>query len=257
MDFTIEPTKRERKRNFSTDEIRILIEEYENHKDILESKFTNTVTNAKKIKIWKSIEEKLNSLGHERRSLGEIKAKWKNICSSAKSSWNDYKRKREKTGGGPAPKPLSTEEQQVVEMFQGQPRFEGLEGYSSFQSENDVNSIAVMESVIPTSSSSETSLLSVEADSSKSLISGKGNKKKRKLNNDVTDLQVTALKRETIIQKWKLKNLKLVNQKLLCDLKNSQRESELFELQKSKLQLELAILQTNLTTVIGNSVEDI
>ena len=259
--------KRERKRNFSTDEIRILIEEFENHKDVLESKFTNTVTNARKNKIWQSIGEKINSLGHEKRTLAEIKAKWKNICSSAKLSWNDFKKKRKITGGGPAPKPLSAEELHVVEIFQGQPKFEGLVGYSSFHTESltstsNVNPTSASESVVPTSSL-ETSILSdtavenVTAPKTKS-FNGKGkHRKKRKVFNDVTNVQIQTLKRESVLQKWKLKNLKLVNQKLLCDIKNVHRESELLDLQKSKLELELTILQTNLSTIIGNSMGEV
>ena len=109
-----EANKRERKKNFFTDEIRVLTEEYVCHKEILESRFTNTVTNSKKNSIWKSIADKINSLGYEKRSVSEIKGKWKNICSHAKLSWNEYKKKREKTGGGPAPKPLSSQEQDVI-----------------------------------------------------------------------------------------------------------------------------------------------
>ena len=103
----------------------------------------DTVTNSKKNSIWKSIADKINSLGYEKRSVSEIKGKWKNLCSHAKISWNEYKKKREKTGGGPAPKPLSSQEQDVIAIFQGQPRFEGLDGFSSFHEEEDfLNSFA-------------------------------------------------------------------------------------------------------------------
>ena len=36
--------KRERKRNFSVDESQLLADEFKSHKDVLESKLTNTVT---------------------------------------------------------------------------------------------------------------------------------------------------------------------------------------------------------------------
>ena len=74
---------------------------------------------------------------------------------------------------------------------------------------------------------------------------------------DVEEVQIKALKREGVIQKWKLKNLKQANQKLLHDIKNAEREAELFDLQKSKLQLEIALLQTNLNTIIDNSANGI
>ena len=103
--FKMDAEKRERKRNFSQDETRILREEFEIHKDILESKLTNTVTNSRKNAIWKSILDKINSLGYEKRIVDEVKNKWRNICSTAKTTWAEYKRERVKTGGGTPPRP--------------------------------------------------------------------------------------------------------------------------------------------------------
>ena len=40
--------KRERKKNFNTDEVRVLTEEFTSNKELLTSKFSNTVTNARK-----------------------------------------------------------------------------------------------------------------------------------------------------------------------------------------------------------------
>ena len=101
--------KRDRKKNFSTDEIRILREEFETHQETLTSKFSNTVTNEKKKNIWKNVTEKINSLGIEFRNVDEVKIKWKNLCSNAKQMYNELKRERVKTGGGPAPKPINEE----------------------------------------------------------------------------------------------------------------------------------------------------
>ena len=134
----------------------------------------------------------------------EIKAKSKNICSSAKVSWNEFKKKRKITGGGPAPKPLSAEEQHVVEIFQGQPKFEGLEGYSSFHTESSTsssnfNTTSASDSIVPTSSL-ETSILSDAAVENitapnKNSFNDKGKqRKKRKVSNDVTGVLILALK---------------------------------------------------------------
>ena len=133
METPTDMEKRDRKRNFSIDETRILREEFVKNKDVLESKFTNTVTNSKKNYIWKAIVEKINSLGYEMRTVEEVKGKWRNICSSAKCTWNAYKKERGKTGGGPPPKPPSEELQKVIDIFEGQPRFEGLQGFSCFK----------------------------------------------------------------------------------------------------------------------------
>ena len=51
--------KRERKKNFSVDESQLLAEEFKAHKDVLESKLTNTVTNKLKNKLWSEITDKI------------------------------------------------------------------------------------------------------------------------------------------------------------------------------------------------------
>ena len=44
----MEQNKRDRKKNYSNDEIITLTNEYEKYQTILESKLTNTITNAKR-----------------------------------------------------------------------------------------------------------------------------------------------------------------------------------------------------------------
>ena len=105
-DLSQKSIKRERKKNFSIDEIRVLREEFEKHQEILTSKFTNTITNKRKTNLWKQITERVNSLGIDSRSLDDIKTKWKNLTSTAKSAHAEHKRERIKTGGGPPPKPV-------------------------------------------------------------------------------------------------------------------------------------------------------
>ena len=48
------------KPNFSSLEIETLIEELQNHKEILNSSFTNTSTNASKQRAWASVAAKVN-----------------------------------------------------------------------------------------------------------------------------------------------------------------------------------------------------
>ena len=54
-----------------------------------------------------------------------MKNKWKNLCSNAKQSYNDLKRERSKTGGGPAPKPTNEETDHTISLFEGKPALEG------------------------------------------------------------------------------------------------------------------------------------
>ena len=91
--------KQQRKKNFSADEIRVLIEEYEVKRDIFEGKFSNTLTNIKKKNAWQEVTSKVNALGVDSRTVEEIKIKWKNLCSSAKGSFHEFKKSTHKTGG--------------------------------------------------------------------------------------------------------------------------------------------------------------
>jgi len=57
------PAKKARKSNFSVSEIALLTEKYEERIEILQSKFTNSVINAKKNKLWEKIAAWVNAVG--------------------------------------------------------------------------------------------------------------------------------------------------------------------------------------------------
>ena len=71
-----------RKKNFSVDEVRVLREKFAENKTYLQSSFNNKVTNAGKNMIWEEIASSINALGHEIRTVNEVKHKWKNLVSS-------------------------------------------------------------------------------------------------------------------------------------------------------------------------------
>ena len=58
-------------------------------------------------------------LGVDTRTTEEIKNKWKNLCSTAKSNYNEIKKSVNKTGGGPTLQPLSEDQQRIVDIFRG------------------------------------------------------------------------------------------------------------------------------------------
>jgi hypothetical protein len=58
---------------------------------VLKEKHYNNVTNVKKARIWSEINTKINSLGVAPRTLKEIKDKWKNLTSKAKSTFTMLK----------------------------------------------------------------------------------------------------------------------------------------------------------------------
>ena len=99
----MDETKRNRKKNFTHDEIMILLEGYKENQCILESKFNSIVTNRKKNDAWTKILNKINAKGCQEREIKEIKKKWSDLKTQAVE---DYPRtKNFPTGGGPRPEP--------------------------------------------------------------------------------------------------------------------------------------------------------
>lgn len=125
------PAKKARKSNFSASEIAVLTEKYEENIEILQSKFTNSVTNAKKNKVWEEIAAAVNAVGVTLRTTQEVKDKWKNLQCTAKKEFNGFKKEQKKTGGGPAPSNPSEATLKIIEMFSETPSFTGLQGFET------------------------------------------------------------------------------------------------------------------------------
>ena len=68
--------KRIRIKNFSSDELICLRENYTKHREMLQSKFTNSLTNKMKNDDWKEITSSVNALGVEMRGVKEVRKKW-------------------------------------------------------------------------------------------------------------------------------------------------------------------------------------
>ncbi|KAG1714590.1 hypothetical protein GQR58_001019 [Nymphon striatum] len=67
----------------------ILCELVENNIDIIQSTQTNSVTNAKKTKVWKEITDKLNVRADgQKRTVEQVKEKWRKECSRAELDLN-------------------------------------------------------------------------------------------------------------------------------------------------------------------------
>ena len=80
--------KRARKPNFNSTECAIILETAEENIHIIKSKFSNNVTNKNKIQIWEDIAERVNAIGVCKRSVIEIKEKWRGMVSNAKKEHN-------------------------------------------------------------------------------------------------------------------------------------------------------------------------
>ncbi|VDI09614.1 Hypothetical predicted protein [Mytilus galloprovincialis] len=61
----------------------------------------------------------------------EVKTKWQNLQSKAKTQYAEKNKYSKQTGGGPAPKPMSNETEKIVEMMKDCSSFVGLNGCES------------------------------------------------------------------------------------------------------------------------------
>lgn len=113
------PNLGKRKPNFTESENLHLVEQFENHKAILNSKITSVETNREKQHVWQEICIGLNTLnsnqGRAERTVKEIRRKWKNMVTSAK------RHARQLNGISTDPhgrtlKPLSALSQKIIEM---------------------------------------------------------------------------------------------------------------------------------------------
>ena len=68
--------KRVRKANFSLAERTCIIDNYEKHREILTSKYTNSLTKKRKREQWQAITNMVNSFGVANRTPKEVKFKW-------------------------------------------------------------------------------------------------------------------------------------------------------------------------------------
>ena len=121
-----EKSRKPRKYNFSASEVSVLTEKVEENLQILQSKLTNSVTNQKKKNVWTEITAVVNAVGVEKRTVAEVREKWKNLHSSAKKEFTNYRKESKGNGGGPAPKQISAATSKVIELFQDTPSFIGL-----------------------------------------------------------------------------------------------------------------------------------
>ena len=115
-----------RKKNFLMDEVRVLRENWAANSEYLQSPFSNKVTNAGKNKIWAEITSAINALGHEVRTPTEIRHKWKNVTAVAKTTFSEFKKNRNRTGGGPPPLTPSSDVMKTIDLLKDSVSFRVL-----------------------------------------------------------------------------------------------------------------------------------
>ena len=97
------PAKRPRKPNFTPAECAVIFEEAEENLSIIKSKFSLTLSNKNKSRVWEEITSKVNALDVCKRSVAEVKEKWTGMVSSARKEHNKSAASRNKTGWGRKP----------------------------------------------------------------------------------------------------------------------------------------------------------
>ncbi|XDV21067.1 hypothetical protein PO909_026248 [Leuciscus waleckii] len=114
---------------FTATEQRLLLETYEEFKDVITKKGNTAAINKAREKGWQEIADRLNAsnLSEGKRTWQQVKIKYKNIVQNA------TKKKTEVagTGGGPPPASFTTAEELALEINKGRPVLEGIEGGTS------------------------------------------------------------------------------------------------------------------------------
>ena len=92
--------KKERKANFSDSEVKCLLEGIGLEREVILSKFANSLTVRSKKEAWGRVLRTVNGCGVCARTDEEVKKKWKDLKSAALKEQKDAKG----TGGGAPPK---------------------------------------------------------------------------------------------------------------------------------------------------------
>ncbi|KAM9416973.1 uncharacterized protein ACWYII_023320 isoform 4-T4 [Salvelinus alpinus] len=111
---------------FSPSEAQILMEAYEEVKDIIKKKGNTATVIKQREKSWQSIADRLNALNMNgpKRTWQQVKIKYKNILQNAVKK-NTH---RQGTGGGSPKADLTPAEDMALELNKGRPVLEGIPG---------------------------------------------------------------------------------------------------------------------------------
>ena len=91
--------RKQRKANFTDEELVILLNEIARDKMTVMSRLQNSVTHRQKKEVWRRISETVNVCGVAYRTIDELKKKWKDMKSCALHNLRNHA----KGGGGPQP----------------------------------------------------------------------------------------------------------------------------------------------------------
>ncbi|CAG2219117.1 unnamed protein product [Mytilus edulis] len=124
--------------NFTSMEVNLISRRVVEELGLLRGKFGPDITADAKNKMWAKITDEVNALGVSYRKLSTVKTKFRNLTRDAKEKFTYERKERNKTGGGPAPKPLITSDQ----MFTVEPisPVQALNAFPTCQTVDDLPS---------------------------------------------------------------------------------------------------------------------
>ncbi|XP_046565347.1 nuclear apoptosis-inducing factor 1-like [Haliotis rubra] len=119
--------KRNRLSNYTPSELTMLADEVKCRSHILFGSFSSSITNQTKLKEWDAIAAKISACSSVERTGAQLRKKWNDYKSQVKRRAMDVRKESSKTGGGPAPVPLTDLEFKVVSLIP-QCQIEGITG---------------------------------------------------------------------------------------------------------------------------------
>ena len=81
--------------------------------------------------LWEEITQAVNAVGTAKRTVTEVKDKWKNLHSIAKKEFAEFKRETKITGGGRPPKSPSVASKEIIEVLEDTLAFSCLIGFET------------------------------------------------------------------------------------------------------------------------------
>ncbi|CAG2249778.1 unnamed protein product [Mytilus edulis] len=116
-----------RGQNFSSIEVNLISRRVVEELGLLRGKFGKDVTADAKNKMWEKITAEVNALGVSYRQVLTVKTKFRNLTRDAKDKFTYEKKERNRTGGGPAPKPISVAEENIINALKDTSSFKGID----------------------------------------------------------------------------------------------------------------------------------
>ena len=201
----------QRSSNWSAEEQKYLVDKYMENKEVLEGRFSATITNEDRVKKWQEIAASVSALGVGKRTWQQCKKKHANLISTAKKVHNNYKQECKKTGGGPHPASPPKEISEIIDLNKDRPSFSGIpDNFDFFTPQSDEKS----DEYLPPAYDTQPTMLKVYPNSG----AGKKRLKRDDIHESVllAEEELTSIRKRILLKKEKLleKQHQLINNQL-------------------------------------------